>query len=780
MSAYLPHNLLLLFQPRPELPYLEPLDKLPCDKVFPPYTGIAQYVGLFEDPSEAPPQSYGETGDERRARKRQERLERAAAELQQAKAEWDPAAANVAKTMDPYKTLFVGRTSYDTTESRLRRELEQYGPIVKVAVVHSTEGKPRGYAFVEFEHERDMRSAYKHAEGMKIDGRRILVDVERGRTVKGWLPRRLGGGLGGTRRGGDDVNIKHGGREASQGNVATAAMSDHEDRRDRDRRDSHAASRDRGSDRRPSYRDVDRPAEDRDRDRERDRDRDRGREERDRGEKHEEEDEETYKARVEAQMEDLEEDEDAIIERQRHERQKRLAQLATGQSPGIASTTSSVFTTPIPTNPSDFATPQPRPTSTITTTTRSSSNLNPAKGGGQGGSKEGDGEGEEKKPHRVSVPAAADMFAEEAEGFGQQALHASGLRPLLDESTHLTDNWDDAEGYYRTRSGEMLGDRYKVFGSSGQGVFSSVVRAHDTKDKDREVAIKIIRNNEHMEKAGQKEMECLLKLMKADPEDKHHIVRVLGQFTHRNHLCIVFEGLQMNLRELLRKYGKGVGLSIQAVRTYAHQLLLALRLMNKTNLIHADIKPDNILVNDKKTVLKLADLGSAIYTSEAEVTPLLVSRYYRAPEVMLGVPYGTPLDLWSVACTLYELYTGSILFPGKTNNDMLRLQMELKGKISRKLYLKAACRAEHFDDEFNFLFEDTDKVTGNTVIRKMPVINQTDSIAQLVSGRSSDQYREWEGHLADLLDKMLILDPSKRITITQALQHPFIAYKLAK
>jgi U1 small nuclear ribonucleoprotein len=61
-------------------------------------------------------------------------------------------------------------------------------------------GKPRGYAFIEFEHERDMKTAYKHADGRKIDGRRILVDVERGRTVKDWRPRKIGGGLGSSRK----------------------------------------------------------------------------------------------------------------------------------------------------------------------------------------------------------------------------------------------------------------------------------------------------------------------------------------------------------------------------------------------------------------------------------------------------------------------------------------------------------------------------------------------------------------------------------------------------
>merc|ERR1712117_864158 len=94
-------------------------------------------------------------------------------------------------------------------------------------VQDSNTGKPRGYAFIEYEHEKDMHSAYKHADGKKIDGRRVLVDVERGRTVKGWLPRRLGGGLGGTRRGGADVNVRHSGREDGGGRRSRS--------RDRDR-----------------------------------------------------------------------------------------------------------------------------------------------------------------------------------------------------------------------------------------------------------------------------------------------------------------------------------------------------------------------------------------------------------------------------------------------------------------------------------------------------------------------------------------------------------------
>lgn len=75
-----------------------------------------------------------------------------------------------------------------------------YGPISRIRIVRDRDGKSRGYAFVVYQHERDMRAAYKDAEGIKIHGRRLMVDVERGRTVKDWKPMRLGGGLGGLTR----------------------------------------------------------------------------------------------------------------------------------------------------------------------------------------------------------------------------------------------------------------------------------------------------------------------------------------------------------------------------------------------------------------------------------------------------------------------------------------------------------------------------------------------------------------------------------------------------
>lgn len=124
-----------------------------------------------------------------------------------------------------------------------------------------------------------------------------------------------------------------------------------------------------------------------------------------------------------------------------------------------------------------------------------------------------------------------------------------------------------------------------------------------------------------------------------------------------------------------------------------------------------DIKPDNILVNESKLILKLCDFGSASYINDNEITPYLVSRFYRSPEIILGIPYDYGIDMWSAACTIYELYTGRIMFSGKSNNQMLKFFMDVKGKIPNKVVRKGAFREQHFDNNCNFLYHEIDKVT---------------------------------------------------------------------
>ena len=200
----LPIPLKAMFEPRLPLTFLPPLTKrkMPC------YTGLSTFVHEMEK-TPPPVRTILETPKEKSLRNLKKKEEKKEEILQKSISLWKPPSGEG----DAYKTLFVGRLSYEITENQLRREMEQYGKIVKVQLVLNNENeKPRGYAFVEFEKEEDMKVAFRKADGKKMEGRRIVVDVERGRTVQDWKPRRLGGGIGETRKGGDDVNIKYSGR----------------------------------------------------------------------------------------------------------------------------------------------------------------------------------------------------------------------------------------------------------------------------------------------------------------------------------------------------------------------------------------------------------------------------------------------------------------------------------------------------------------------------------------------------------------------------------------
>lgn len=325
--------------------------------------------------------------------------------------------------------------------------------------------------------------------------------------------------------------------------------------------------------------------------------------------------------------------------------------------------------------------------------------------------------------------------------------------------------------------GELLDGRYLVTSVLGKGVFSSVVKARDSKESDSEVAIKILRSNETMYKAGKKELDILKRLMENDPNNRKHVIRLLRHFEHRGHLCLVFESLAMDLRSVLKKFGKDVGLNINAVRIYAQQLFLALSLIKKCNVLHADIKPDNILVNESKNVLRLCDFGSASDTTENEITPYLVSRFYRAPEIILGLPYDPALDMWSIGCTLYELFTGKILFSGRSNNQMLKHMMDLKGPFSKKMIRKGEFYLNHFDEDCNFLSVEVEKVTQKDVVRKIQISKPTKDLrARLMPYTATMAPADvvQVNHFINLLERALHLNPEHRITPQEALQHPFI------
>lgn len=180
-----------------------------------------------------------------------------------------------------------------------------------------------------------------------------------------------------------------------------------------------------------------------------------------------------------------------------------------------------------------------------------------------------------------------DKYATKPTQGGDEAAGDTGKGGILEG--------DDKDGYYKMRVGEIINGRYQIQSTLGRGMFSGVVQALDTTTK-MPVAIKIMRNNDALRKGGYTEIAILEKLNEADPENRKHIVKFDASFDYRGHLCMVFESLSMNLREVLRKFGNNVGINLGATRTYAYQIFVALAHMRKCSVIHADLKPDNILV----------------------------------------------------------------------------------------------------------------------------------------------------------------------------------------
>jgi serine/threonine-protein kinase PRP4 len=400
----------------------------------------------------------------------------------------------------------------------------------------------------------------------------------------------------------------------------------------------------------------------------------------------------------------------------------------------------------------------------------------------------------------ISTQNSGDMFADGSDDDDMFAMNkplklANANKAVLVPAqgralaADLHDNWDTPDGFYKTIVGELIDNRYIVKAALGKGVFATVIRAQDTQTEEL-VAIKIVRNNEAMRKAGLKEVDILTRLAQADAADHFHIVRLFRHFVHKNHLCMVFENLGSNLRDLVKSFGRKTGMEMQVVKSYAVQMFKALVLLRKCEILHADLKPDNIL-NDagpgKK--IKIADLGSATAASDNDITPYLASRFYRAPEVMLGIPPQYPIDMWAIGCTLFELYTDAILFVGKSNNEMLKAIQECRGKMSKKVIRRGTDQLKyaHFDANLD-LFGSVERsgIPPKDTIRwinfgsqPMPGKDIKTRLLRAANKKGttkSDQLKDLDD-FRDLLDKCLKLDPEERLTPRQALAHRFCSGK---
>ncbi|ORY46860.1 kinase-like protein [Rhizoclosmatium globosum] len=236
----------------------------------------------------------------------------------------------------------------------------------------------------------------------------------------------------------------------------------------------------------------------------------------------------------------------------------------------------------------------------------------------------------------------------------------------------------------------------------GKGSFGQCVKCFDHKLK-KHVAIKIIRNKKRFEQQGLIEVKVLERLKNEDSDDTANIVHMHDSFHFRNHLCISFEILGINLYEWV-KAGGYRGIHTGVIKRFSFQILKCLELLAGQGIVHCDLKPefvilvasrcDFVAVSDSsysrstafvppdfkplapQYALKVIDLGSSCFENE-KVYTYVQSRFYRSPEVILGINYNVAIDMWSFGCILAELFMGYPLFPGENEQDQFKLFFDM-------------------------------------------------------------------------------------------------------
>ncbi|KAG0334037.1 hypothetical protein BG004_000579 [Podila humilis] len=244
------------------------------------------------------------------------------------------------------------------------------------------------------------------------------------------------------------------------------------------------------------------------------------------------------------------------------------------------------------------------------------------------------------------------------------------------EASNSNFGFDDERGDYLIVNHDHLMFRYEVLDMLGKGSFGQVAKCYDHKTGEY-VAIKIIRNKMRFHCQAVVEVKILGCLNKWDPEDKHNMIRMTDNFYFRNHLCIASELLSINLYEFI-KSNSFQGFSLGLIKRFCTQLLQTLELLNRHSVVHCDLKPENILLkHPTKSSIKVIDFGSSCLENE-KVYTYIQSRFYRSPEVILGMSYNMAIDMWSLGCILAELYTGYPLFPDSAGNP--KIVVNSKGK----------------------------------------------------------------------------------------------------
>ncbi|KAI9844700.1 MAG: hypothetical protein M1837_005442 [Sclerophora amabilis] len=319
--------------------------------------------------------------------------------------------------------------------------------------------------------------------------------------------------------------------------------------------------------------------------------------------------------------------------------------------------------------------------------------------------------------------------------------------------------YDDDRGDYNIVNGDHLAYRYEIVDILGKGSFGQVVRCIDHKTGGL-VAIKIIRNKKRFHQQALVEVNILQKLKEWDPECKHSMVSFTQSFYFRGHLCISTELLGMNLYEFIKSNDFN-GFSLKLIRRFTKQLLSSLVLLQRQQVIHCDLKPENILLaHPIHSEIKVIDFGSSCFENERVYT-YIQSRFYRSPEVILGMTYGMPIDMWSLGCILAELYTGVPIFPGENEQEQLSCIMEVFGPPEKHLIEKSTRKKLFFDS-----------------LGKPRLTVSSKGRRRRPSSKTLQQALKCDDEaFLDFINRCLRWDPERRVKPDEALLHEFITGK---
>ena len=270
------------------------------------------------------------------------------------------------------------------------------------------------------------------------------------------------------------------------------------------------------------------------------------------------------------------------------------------------------------------------------------------------------------------------------------------------------------------------------------------------------MAIKLIRNKRRFYHQAMIEVKIMEHLTRLDSDNQHHVVHMTESFSFRNHLCVTMELLSINLYELI-KANSFEGFSTTLIRRFTRQTLTCLALMRQARIVHCDLKPENILLaNPRRSDVRVIDFGSSCYADQRVYT-YIQSRFYRSPEVILGIDYHMAIDMWSLGCILAELYTGYPIFPGENENDQLACIMEVLGVPDRHL-LEKSTRTKLFFD-----------ITG----APRPVVSSRGQRGRPNSKPLATVLRTNDEWFLDFVARCLIWDPERRMKPDAALNHPW-------